>query len=81
MSLLQLGDHRILQLIDAAHGGIFGESRFDGPDGGRFDVLGRIEIGFPGAETDDVPSRRLQGIGFGLNGQRRRWFDKRYPCR
>ena len=77
---LKLGNHRILQFVGTAHGGVLGKSPFDGPDGSHLDVLRRIEIGFPCAEPDDVPSCGFQGIGFGLYGQRRRWLDERYSC-
>ena len=41
-------------------------------DDARFlDMLGGVEVGFTGGETTDVFTRRLQGLGLGIDRERR----------
>ena len=40
------------------------------------DVLGRREVGLPGAEADDILTSGLQRLGLGVDGKRGRLGDR-----
>ncbi len=65
----EFGDDRLLELRGAVHRRVSGEAVLDGGDGRLLDVIGRIEVRFPGAESDDVLTGGAQGVGTGRNGE------------
>ena len=66
---LELGDDRRLQAGGAVDRRVFGEARVDRRDRRILDVLRGVEIGFAGAEADDVAAARLERGGAGGDGQ------------
>ena len=52
-----------------------------GGDGRLDDVGGRGEVRLSDAKTDHVFTRRLQGLGFGVDSQRGRFSHRRDPGR
>jgi len=68
----ELFDDGVLELVDAADRGVLREPLLDGADGGGLDVVGRVEIGLPRAEADDVAPLLLEGLGLHRHRQRGR---------
>ena len=54
---------------EAGGGGVFGLAFVEGEFGGVLDEGGGVEIGFAGAEADDVDAGFFHGVGFGGNGE------------
>jgi hypothetical protein len=63
---------RLPQFHDPGGRRVLGEVVRDGVDAGRLDVFGRREVGFAGAEIDDIDTLAAEAIGFGRDAQRRR---------
>jgi hypothetical protein len=51
--------------------GVLGLAGLEGRDAALLDMLGGVEVGFAGGETTDVFTRRLQGLGLGIDRERR----------
>ncbi|MNV28831.1 hypothetical protein D3C71_1200340 [compost metagenome] len=71
----ELGDDGGLQLGHAVGVGVFRLAALDGLDGRRLDVVGRVEVRFAGAQTDDVAAFAFQFPGPGGHGQGGRRLD------
>ena len=57
------------ELGNAGRGGVFGEAGIEGAHGGGLDVFRCVEIGFAGAEADDIEAFGLHGFGAGIDRQ------------
>src|SRR5262249_18338677 len=62
---LELADDRVLQLRHAVGGGVLGLAALDRLDGGRLDVIRRIEVRLANAEANHVPARALEILSLG----------------
>ena len=72
----RLGGDRLAQLGQPGSGRVAVVARIGARrHGGGDDVLRRREVGLAGAEADDVLAGRLQRLGLGVDGERRRLGD------
>src|SRR6202012_2988141 len=79
---LELARHRGLEFGNAVHGGVFRRLAVaDRLDRGFLDIVGRVEIGLAGAQTDDVATGRFERARFIRNGDGGRRLDAHYLVR
>ena len=72
----RLGGDRLAQVREPGSGRVAVVAGIDARlDGGGDDVLWRRKVRLAGAESDDVLAGRLQRLGLGVDGQRRRLGD------
>ena len=69
---LKLVGNGLLQLGNAGRGRVFCEAFIERLLGGVLDVVGRVEVRFAGAESDDVLAFSLEAFGLGADGERNR---------
>jgi hypothetical protein len=72
---LELGDDRILEAGCSTDSRIFRKTAINGCNRGIFDVLRGIEIGFAGAQPDNILAFRFQTCGPGSDSQSRGGLD------
>ena len=68
---LELRNNRIFEGHSTAGRRIFRVAPCQCRDGGIFDILRRVEVGFTRPEADDILALRFEGVGFGRDRQRR----------